>query len=101
MWGLVVSNALSASRHHHGDAFLSAIYYADIPERMDGEEGPRAGWLEIGRPDFGIEIGDNDVFYIEPKIGKLVMFPSYFFHAVLPTQNKRARISVASDIMLA
>lgn len=100
MWGLVVSDATEASRHHHGDAFLSAIYYADIPEVMVGEDGPRAGWLEVGRPDFDIDMADEDIFYIEPKVGKLILFPSYFFHAVLPTRNKRPRVSIAFDVML-
>jgi uncharacterized protein (TIGR02466 family) len=100
MWGLVVSDAVTAGRHHHGDAFLSAIYYADVPELMQGDDGPRAGWLEVGRPDLAIEVADEDVFYLEPKVGKLILFPSYFFHAVLPTRNPRPRISIASDIML-
>jgi hypothetical protein len=100
MWGLVVRDETRASRHHHSDAFLSAIYYPGVPEVMQGVDGPHAGWLEVGSSNLAIEMADEDVFYLEPKIGKLVIFPSYFFHAVLPTHNSLPRVSIASDLML-
>ena len=100
IWGLVVRDAKGAARHHHGDAYLSAIYYVDVPDEMYGPDGSRAGWLEIGRPDIDIGFRDEDVMYVEPIVGKLIVMPAYIFHAVLPTSNPRARVSIACDIML-
>jgi len=36
---------------------------------------------------------------VRPSVGKLVLFPSYFWHGTVPFTADRARLTVAFDVV--
>jgi len=100
MWGLLLDGRGHQAPHIHPDAWLSAVYYAALPERMSGEAGDRAGWLEFGVPDPGFaRFVSTRVFPVEPRPGRLVLFPSYFHHRTVPFEAPGNRISLSFDVV--
>jgi uncharacterized protein (TIGR02466 family) len=98
----LIASILKAGGHHpshiHEGAWLSGVYYVNVPKVIsDGDEG-HAGWLEFGRPDCEIPAGcELKVSAVVPESGAVVMFPSYFFHHTIPYQDVGERIGVAFD----
>lgn len=87
---------LGASGHHvshiHAHGVLSSAFYVVVPAIT--EEGE--GWLELGRPpsDFPLDLGPIAV--IEPRPGRLALFPSYLYHGTRPFREGE-RLTVAFD----
>ncbi|MET0366335.1 MAG: 2OG-Fe(II) oxygenase family protein [Sphingobium sp.] len=83
--------------HIHPVGTLSAAFYVAVPPRCETE--PQAGWLTIGAPPLDLNTGLPPLQVIEPKRGRLVLFPSYMWHGTMPFP-KGERITVAFDTLL-
>jgi Rps23 Pro-64 3,4-dihydroxylase Tpa1-like proline 4-hydroxylase len=65
-----------------------------------GSSGPQSGWVEFGTPpERFLVTTPPDTRAIEPRAGRLVLFPSYFYHRTLPFDSRQRRISIAFDVM--
>ena len=69
--------------HFHSQGWMSSAYYARLPEPAAGADD-HEGWIEFGRPPpvFNLDLPPRRL--IEPKEGKLVLFPSYMWHGTIP-----------------
>jgi len=98
IWGVVTSGAGHQIPHIHPSAWLSGVFWAELPA-LGPREDPR-GWLELGGPDRALP---GDVAFpvraIEPRLGWVALFPSYLYHHTLPTGVDEARVSVAFDVL--
>ncbi len=85
--------------HFHPTAWLSGVYYARLPDEAAIADDPaHAGWIEFGRPPNHIQYGfEPDLKLIRPQPGLLVLFPSYFYHRVMPFTGSSERMSIAFD----
>lgn len=83
-------------QHMHPRGIFSAASYWAVPE--SDESDPRAGWLEVGgSPDYlGLDI--EPLFTVQPKLGRLVLFPSMLHHGTRPFSHGE-RMSVAFDVV--
>ncbi len=96
LWSTRLVNEGWLPNHVHDQGWISATYYVSIM----GAEKPkdaRAGWLKFGeppRPTPGCEI---DVIH-EPKVGRLVVHPSYFWHGTAPFEGSE-RLSISFDVI--
>lgn len=98
-WGTVLDSGGRQAPHIHPLGWLSGVYYAGIPPGME-EEHARAGWIEFGAPpDRFIVTAPPGTRAIEPRPGRLVLFPSYFHHRTLPFEAPGRRISIAFDVV--
>ncbi len=97
VWGTVLTAGGHQASHLHPLGFVSGVYYLQIPEDMSAVD-PQAGWLEFGSPPARL-IADaaGERRRLEPVVGQLVLFPSYFRHATLPFSAAGERISIAFD----
>lgn len=77
--------------HIHPNGVLSSACYVVVPMAAE-----REGWLELGRPppDFRLDFGP--VAIVEPRPGRLVLFPSYLYHGTRPFTDGE-RLTVAFD----
>ena len=69
------------------------------PTVSDANTG-HAGWIEFGRPPDDIHaqhVPETKLF--QPEEGKMLLFPSHFYHRTLPLSGDQRRISVAFDVM--
>lgn len=81
--------------HVHPAGVLSSAFYISLPESFAG--GEKAGWLEIGSAPPELVTGLEPYAMIEPKIGRLAIFPSYLFHGTRPFEAGE-RMTVAFDV---
>lgn len=84
--------------HYHGHGWMSSAYYARLPASGPEQRERHEGWIEFGRPPemFALGIGPRRV--VEPKPGRLVLFPSYMYHGTIPFgETSGDRLTAAFD----
>lgn len=90
---------LTAGGHHanhvHPMGWLSSAIYIALPSGLGGHD--HDGWLTLGEPDANLNAGLPPIALIEPKPGRLVLFPSWLWHGTRPF-GEGERITVAFDI---
>jgi uncharacterized protein (TIGR02466 family) len=95
---------VKASGHHvphvHSKGWLSCVYYVSVPDAItDHDERNHDGWLALGRPGISSGIETEPLAYIQPKAGRLVVFPSYVWHETLPFEGYGDRMVIAFDLV--
>lgn len=81
--------------HVHSQGWVSSAFYVETPQQ---EAAPRAGWLRLGRPGVLTRPALEPSAWIEPKPGRLALFPSYLWHGTEPFAGGGRRLSIAFDI---
>lgn len=98
--GLTILHGDGSNRQHlHPTGYLSSVYYVRVPESVRTANDGR-GSLQIGPCDQRTN-GHRACWgerLIKPVEGWLVIFPSHFFHDVIPTRTPDLRISVPLDL---
>ena len=82
--------------HVHHEGWMSSAYYARLPDHGRTEPGSHEGWIQFGVPpeNYGIELPPRRI--VEPRPGRLVLFPSYMWHGTIPFQSGD-RLTAAFD----
>ena len=84
------------TEHIHSGAWLSGIFYLQMPKCTDQEEGS----IELGLwgNDYPIlnKSYPKNRFY--PKNGGIILFPSSLFHRTIPFHSDEERMSIAFDL---
>jgi Flp pilus assembly protein TadD len=83
--------------HLHPAGWISSAYYVSVPTEVENED-LRSGWLKFGEPRFAVP-GASPERYVQPKPGRLVLFPSYMWHGTNPIHGPEPRMSVAFDVV--
>jgi tetratricopeptide (TPR) repeat protein len=105
--------------HVHPHGWISSVYYVAVPPSVSGsgsraqsqwleqsqlqdvgQSQSRAGWLTFGVPDLavpGCQLGAKRAQ--QPQAGRLVLFPSYMWHATVPFKDTQPRLTVAFDVL--
>lgn len=83
--------------HIHHTGWLSSAVYIDLPPNVAGSSG--AGALTFGVPEtlLGLDLPPRRI--VAPQPGKLVLFPSYFWHGTVPFISEDPRLTVAFDAL--
>ena len=104
MWAGVNPRGGSNTLHNHPGATFSGVFYLKVPEK--------SGDIVFTHPAVNhnyhfnvhtvslwnnINSGEKN---IPPKVGKLILFPSYQYHYVKPNQSNEDRISIAFNMTL-
>ncbi len=85
--------------HMHPAGYVSGVYYVQVPSEVAGGGG-EAGCLyftDKERP--AAEAQRHALRVIRPEAGLMLLFPSYFWHGVMPFEGARDRICVAFDVI--
>lgn len=102
VWAVVMHADGHQVPHIHPAAWLSGVYYVEVPDSIHAEDPDHAGWIEFGRPPEDIHAKHlPEVRLIKPEPGLMLLFPSYFYHRTVPLQGSAQRISIAFDVMAA
>ena len=83
--------------HIHPAGWLSSAAYIDLPPEVDGNA--QAGALTFGVPEAALGLDLPPRRIIAPRPGKLVLFPSYFWHGTVPFISDKPRLTVAFDAL--
>ncbi len=100
IWGTVLDRQGHQDSHMHRNAWISGVYYVQLPDVMHGPNEDRSGWIEFGRPpdEFPCKV-DHVVRTFEPVEGRMFMFPSFEYHRTIPFESSEQRISIAFDLL--
>ncbi|MFM7507212.1 MAG: putative 2OG-Fe(II) oxygenase, partial [Rubrivivax sp.] len=85
------------TNHIHPHGWISAVYYVQVPAACADEQS-RSGWLRFGVADF-LGAAQVPAREVQPRPGRLVLFPSYMWHGTRPNRSSDARLTVAFDLV--
>ena len=80
--------------HTHPVGWISSALYVALPDDLGAAP---AGWLELGAPPPDLRLDLAPYLRIEPKPGRLALFPSTMWHGTVPFDDGE-RLTIAFDI---
>jgi tetratricopeptide (TPR) repeat protein len=83
--------------HMHPEGWMSSALYIDLPLEVGGDAD--IGALAFGVPDAALNLPLEPRRVVRPRVGRLVIFPSYFWHGTLPFESAQDRLTVAFDAL--
>ncbi len=95
-WSVRLAGKGFHANHVHPAGWISSALDIALPERRPDDK-PNAGWLALGSPEAGLGLDIPPMRLIEPKPGRLVMFPSTMWHGTVPFEAGE-RLTVAFDV---
>jgi len=110
-WANVSPPGASNQMHTHPGAFWSAVYYVDDGTNGGGNaqggelmiEDPRMPMIMMTMPNLRFRKPDGSFnepqLAFKPKNGRLIMFPGWLNHGVMPHHGPGERISIAVNLM--
>ena len=99
-WGVKMWREGYQVPHIHHKAWLSGVYYVQMPEVVSEGQVGHEGWIEFGRgPDHLYASATPPVRLIQPIEGMMLSFPSYLWHRTVPFEGTQDRISIAFDVI--
>lgn len=102
VWATLAAQSGYIDTHIHEDSWLSGAYYVELPAAIDADDSTGAGWIEFGRPWAGLpQWPEHALRRVLPRVGTLLLFPSYLFHRTLPYTGPGERISISFDLAAA
>lgn len=81
--------------HVHPEGWISSAYYVAVPDEVAGANDHR-GWIQFGEPRWPTP-GVTAERFIEPRPGRLALFPSCMWHGTVPFHEGEERLTVAFD----
>lgn len=93
-WSVRLQSGGQHSNHVHPMGWISSALYVVLPPDLGNDH---AGWLTIGEPQAELGLGLAPLRLIEPKPGRLVLFPSTMWHGTRPFHSGE-RLTVAFDV---
>ncbi|HVV64876.1 MAG TPA: tetratricopeptide repeat protein [Rhizomicrobium sp.] len=97
-WSCQLRSSGYHTNHVHPKGWISSAYYAALPDVVSEGSG-RQGWIKFGESNLGLGERDRPDRTVKPAVGKLVLFPSYFWHGTIPFVSDSARLTIAFDIV--
>ncbi|WP_170163955.1 putative 2OG-Fe(II) oxygenase [Eilatimonas milleporae] len=99
-WSVRLKNSGHHVNHVHPMGWISSAFYIHVPDSISDTGQSHDGWLKFGENDLsGYGKAQGCALHIAPKAGRLVLFPSYFWHGTYPFFDQDRRLSVAFDIL--
>lgn len=96
LWSTRLTRDGYAPGRVHDRGWISGIYCAALmPE--DRPRDPKNGWLKFGEPNRPPPRCGPD-HMIEPRVGALVLFPSYMWHGVVPFEGAE-RLTASFEVL--
>jgi tetratricopeptide (TPR) repeat protein len=95
-WSVRLAGAGYHSNHIHPEGWLSSAFYVTVPESK-GAAGGQEGWLALGGGERSLGIDLPPARLVEPKPGRLVLFPSTMWHGTVPFREGE-RLTAAFDV---
>jgi uncharacterized protein (TIGR02466 family) len=84
------------TNHIHPRGWISSCYYVAVPDAA-ADVKAQQGWIKFGEPEFNAHLAQPVRRTVQPKPGRLVLFPSYMWHGTVPFHADEARTTIAFD----
>jgi hypothetical protein len=86
------------TNHIHPEGWISSCYYVALPPAVEDTKS-RQGWIKFGEPPLGVTLKNPIRRAIQPRPGRLVLFPSYMWHGTVPFHDAMPRTTIAFDVV--
>lgn len=97
-WSACLHEGGFHTNHIHPMGWISSAYYVAVPdEAADTASNP--GWFKMGETNLQLGRFEKVQRLVQPKVGSLVLFPSYFWHGTVPFRSQAERMTVAFDVV--
>ena len=97
-WSCQLRSSGYHTNHVHGMGWISSAYYVSLPGVVD-DDAAKPGWLKFGESNLELGAADTATRIVQPRMGRLVLFPSYFWHGTVPFVSDENRLTVAFDVV--
>ena len=84
--------------HVHPQGWISSACYIQTPKTSEDSER-REGWIRFGQPPVQPPGGLSAEYFVEPRPGRLVLFPAWMWHGTVPFTSDERRLTVAFDAL--
>ena len=99
-WSTILRERGFDGNHIHNEGWISGTYYAKIPQFDQAQLDEHEGCIQFGEPNARYASQRNATRrLIAPKVGHVVMFPSYYWHGVRVFQRNGVRHSISYDVI--
>jgi tetratricopeptide (TPR) repeat protein len=95
-WSVRLRNGGFHINHVHQHGWMSSALYVSLPPEMEQHD---TGALVFGVPDAALGLDLSPRRVERPKVGRLIVFPSYFWHGTMPFEGAGPRLTVAFDAL--
>lgn len=95
-WSSRLHDAGFHTNHIHTKGWISSCYYVAVPDAV-ADATAQQGWIKFGEPPFDAHLKEPVRRTVQPKPGRLVLFPSYMWHGTIPFHSNAARTTIAFD----
>ena len=82
----------------HPKGWISSCYYVALPDAV-ADEAAKQGWIKFGEPAFDAGFKEPVRRTVQPRPGRLILFPSYMWHGTVPFCSSGARTTIAFDAL--
>jgi Tfp pilus assembly protein PilF len=97
-WSVRLKSQGFHTNHIHPEGWISSALYIALPtEIQDGTDC--AGHLQFGVPPVETGLALPPRRTVKPRVGELVLFPSYMWHGTVPFVSQQPRTTVAFDLV--
>jgi tetratricopeptide (TPR) repeat protein len=94
-WSVMLRPGGYHVNHTHPNGWISSSYYVSVPASVN--ESSQEGWIKFGEPRWPIPgVGVERV--VQPKEGRVVLFPSYMWHGTIPFSSGE-RLTAPFDVV--
>lgn len=97
-WSVRLRRSGFHMNHVHPEGWISSCYYVGLPAAVDTAQGNQ-GWLKFGETALGLGARERIARLVRPEVGRLVLFPSYFYHGTIPFDEEAHRTTIAFDVI--
>jgi predicted Zn-dependent protease len=97
-WSVRLHRAGYHTSHVHPRGWISSAFYIELPDSMRAGHTAE-GTLSFGAPGMITTPSLDAELSVRPELGRLVLFPSYFWHGTLPFHSAQPRLTVAFDVV--
>ena len=94
-WSVCLRGGGTHTNHVHPQGWLSSALYIALPPTIEPDE--QQGWLKLGEPDAALGLDLPPRRLVEPRPGRLALFPSWMWHGTRPFAAGE-RLTVAFDV---
>jgi uncharacterized protein (TIGR02466 family) len=98
-WFNIYSEGQFMFDHEHPGSVVSGVYYHQVPEDSGGDFYFRSPVQTMHNKHWPADVlFDYQQFRVEPKVGRIILFPSWLTHSVMPVTGPEDKISISFNI---
>lgn len=100
VWSTIIQASGYDCSHVHNEGWMSGTYYARVPDFDKDQLVRHDGCIQFGEPNAMYTSERNATRrIIEPKVGTVILFPSYYWHGVRKFDRNGVRHSISYDLI--